>query len=78
MRLPPVPGGVPGLERLHRAICPERQQVERPGRVDGYLTAKLIMEVLKKLAGDDFSRENVMKQARSIKGFQIPTTVPAS
>jgi branched-chain amino acid transport system substrate-binding protein len=43
--------------------------------VYGYLTAKLIMEVLKN-CGDGFSRENVMKQARSIKGFQIPMMVP--
>jgi branched-chain amino acid transport system substrate-binding protein len=43
--------------------------------VYGYLTAKLIMEVLKN-CGDDFSRENIMKQSRSIKGFQIPMMVP--
>jgi branched-chain amino acid transport system substrate-binding protein len=43
--------------------------------VYGYLTAKLIMEVLKN-CGDDFSRENIMKQSRSVKGFQIPMMVP--
>ena len=43
--------------------------------VYGYLNSKLIMEVLKN-CGDDFSRENIMKQARSIKGLQIPMMVP--
>ncbi len=40
-----------------------------------YLNAKLVMEVLK-MCGDDLSRENIMKQARSIKGLQIPMMVP--
>jgi ABC-type branched-subunit amino acid transport system substrate-binding protein/TRAP-type uncharacterized transport system substrate-binding protein len=43
--------------------------------VYGYLNAKLIVEVLKS-CGDDLSRENIMKQARSIKGLQIPMMVP--
>src|ERR1043165_1497006 len=43
--------------------------------VYGYLNSKLILEVLKN-CGDDFSRENIMKQARSIKGLQIPMMVP--
>jgi ABC-type branched-subunit amino acid transport system substrate-binding protein/TRAP-type uncharacterized transport system substrate-binding protein len=43
--------------------------------VYGYLNARLIVEVLK-MCGDDFSRENIMKQARSIKGLQIPLMVP--
>jgi branched-chain amino acid transport system substrate-binding protein len=43
--------------------------------VYGYLNARLMVEVLK-MCGDDFSRENIMKQARSIKGLQIPLMVP--
>jgi ABC-type branched-subunit amino acid transport system substrate-binding protein/TRAP-type uncharacterized transport system substrate-binding protein len=43
--------------------------------VYGYLNARLIVEVLK-MCGDDFSRENIMKQARSIKGLQLPMMVP--
>ena len=43
--------------------------------VYGYLNSRLIIEVLKN-CGDDFSRENIMKQARSIKGLQIPMMVP--
>src|SRR6266404_1784549 len=43
--------------------------------VYGYLNSKLIIEVLKN-CGDDFSRENIMKQARSIKGLQLPMMVP--
>ena len=45
--------------------------------VYGYLNSKLIIEVLKN-CGDDFSRENIMKQARSIKGLQIPMMVPGT
>src|SRR3989440_284622 len=43
--------------------------------VYGYLNSKLIIEILKN-CGDDFSRENIMKQARSIKGLQLPMMVP--
>jgi branched-chain amino acid transport system substrate-binding protein len=43
--------------------------------VYGYLNSRLIIEVLKN-CGDDLSRENIMKQARSIKGLQIPMMVP--
>ena len=43
--------------------------------VYGYLNARLVIEVLK-MCGDDFSRENIMKQARSIKGLQLPMMVP--
>ncbi|MET0674768.1 MAG: ABC transporter substrate-binding protein [Bradyrhizobium sp.] len=43
--------------------------------VQGYMIGQLTVEVLKK-CGDDFSRENIMKQARSIKGLQIPMMLP--
>ena len=43
--------------------------------VYGYLNSRLIIEVLKN-CGDDLSRENIMKQARSIKSLQIPMMVP--
>jgi ABC-type branched-subunit amino acid transport system substrate-binding protein/TRAP-type uncharacterized transport system substrate-binding protein len=43
--------------------------------VYGYLTARTLIEVLKN-CGDDLSRENIMKQARSIKGLQVPMMVP--
>ena len=43
--------------------------------VYAYLTARTMVEVLKN-CGDDLSRENIMKQARSIKGLQIPMMVP--
>ena len=41
----------------------------------GYLVGKLTVEVLKN-CGDDLSRENIMKQARSLKGLQLPMMVP--
>ncbi|WP_444841199.1 ABC transporter substrate-binding protein [Bradyrhizobium sp.] len=43
--------------------------------VFGYLGARTMVEVLKK-CGDDLSRENIMKQARSLKGLQIPMMIP--
>ena len=41
----------------------------------GYPVGKLMVEVLKN-CGDDLSRENIMKQARSLKGLQLPMMVP--
>ncbi|MCW5704956.1 MAG: ABC transporter substrate-binding protein [Xanthobacteraceae bacterium] len=43
--------------------------------VFGFLAANAMVEVLKK-CGDDLSRENIMKQARALKGLQIPMMVP--
>ena len=40
----------------------------------GYLVSKSVVEVLKN-CGDDLSRENVMKQARLLKGLQLPMMV---
>jgi ABC-type branched-subunit amino acid transport system substrate-binding protein len=41
----------------------------------GYTVAKALEQVLK-LCGDDLTRENVMKQAASMKGFRIDTLLP--
>ncbi len=41
----------------------------------GYLTAQLTAYVLKQ-CGDDLTRENVMKQAASLKGFAPDTLIP--
>ncbi|XIA62089.1 ABC transporter substrate-binding protein [Bradyrhizobium sp. TZ2] len=41
----------------------------------GYLVGKSTVEVLKN-CGDDLSRENIMKQARALKGLQLPMMVP--
>jgi branched-chain amino acid transport system substrate-binding protein len=43
--------------------------------VFGYLAAKAMVEVLAR-CGDDLSRENVMKQAASLKGLQLPMLTP--
>ena len=40
----------------------------------GYLVSRSLVEVLKN-CGDDLSRENIMKQARSLKGLQLPMMV---
>jgi branched-chain amino acid transport system substrate-binding protein len=43
--------------------------------VFGYVIAKTMVEVLVR-CGDDLSRENVMKQAASLKGLQLPMVIP--
>jgi len=43
--------------------------------VFGYVIAKAMVEVLAR-CGDDLSRENVMRQAASLKGLQIPMLIP--
>jgi len=45
------------------------------GNVAGYTIAQLVVEVLK-LCGDDLTRENVMKQAASLRGVQFPMILP--
>ena len=40
----------------------------------GYLVSRTLVEVLKN-CGDDLSRENIMRQARGMKGLQIPMMV---
>jgi ABC-type branched-subunit amino acid transport system substrate-binding protein/TRAP-type uncharacterized transport system substrate-binding protein len=42
--------------------------------VQGYMVARLTIEVLKN-CGDDLSRENIMRQARSLKGIQLPLMI---
>jgi branched-chain amino acid transport system substrate-binding protein len=41
----------------------------------GYLIAEAVVEVLKR-CGNDLSRDNIMKQAVSIKGLQLPMLLP--
>jgi branched-chain amino acid transport system substrate-binding protein len=43
--------------------------------VFGYAVAQTLAQVLKQ-CGDDFTRENVMKQAQSLKNFQSSVTLP--
>ncbi len=41
----------------------------------GYSVAQTMVQVLKQ-AGDNLTRENIMKQAASLKGFQVPIVIP--
>ena len=43
--------------------------------VYGYGVAMTLVQVLKQ-CGNDFSRENVMKQAANLKNFDVPTLLP--
>jgi hypothetical protein len=41
----------------------------------GYSTSQMLIEILKR-CGDDLTRENVMKQATSLKNVQLDLTLP--
>jgi hypothetical protein len=41
----------------------------------GYTAAQLFVQVLKQ-CGDDLTRENLMKQAASLKGVELPMLLP--
>ena len=43
----------------------------------GYMYAKTLEQVLKQ-AGDDLTRENIMKQAANLKDFKLPLLLPGS
>jgi len=43
--------------------------------VTSYVQAKMMVEVLRR-CGDDLSRENIMRQASSLKGLPLPMLVP--
>jgi hypothetical protein len=43
--------------------------------VSGYVTASLLAQVLRQ-CGDNLTRENVMKQAANLKGFEIEMLMP--
>ncbi len=45
------------------------------GYVFGYGVSMTMVQVLKQ-CGDDFSRENIMKQAANLKDFELPTLLP--
>ena len=62
--------GAPSCSAMSRASA---SPTARPS--SAIWSARLIVEVLKN-CGDDLSRENIMKQARSLKGLQLPMMVP--
>ncbi len=41
----------------------------------GYLTSQVIVQILKQ-CGDDLTRENLMKQAASLKNLELPLYLP--
>ena len=43
--------------------------------VYGYITAQLLVQVLKQ-CGDDLTRENVMRQAASLNNIELDLTLP--
>ena len=49
--------------------------VDDGGGTYGYAVAQLMEQVLKQ-CGDNLTRENVMKQAASVKNYQVPMAIP--
>lgn len=43
--------------------------------VEGYIAAATLVQVLKQ-AGDDLSRENIMRQAKNLRGLELPMLLP--
>jgi branched-chain amino acid transport system substrate-binding protein len=65
-----------GGMREYRAFMKEwapNEEIE--DSVFPYSTAQIIVEILKK-CGDDLSRENLIRQATNIQGFQLPMFLP--
>jgi hypothetical protein len=55
---------IPAGRRYRRCQLPVRKQQGQ------------ILEQVLKQCGDDLSRENILKQARSIRGLSLPTLIP--
>ncbi len=49
--------------------------VKDASNIYGYITAQVMVQVLKQ-CGNDLTRENVMKQAASLKNFKLPLLLP--
>ncbi len=47
------------------------------GYATGYMFASVLADTLKR-CGDDLTRENIMRQAASIKDLEVPLLVPGS
>ncbi|WP_316207615.1 ABC transporter substrate-binding protein [Bradyrhizobium sp. SZCCHNR3118] len=72
-----VQGGDPGYAEWSAFMdryAPSVSKINSLGIV-GYALANLMVAVLHN-CGDDFSRDNIMKQARSLKGTQLPMLIP--
>ncbi len=65
-----------GMDALHEEVLPGRQP-DDASNVYGYTVAQTLVQVLKQ-CGDNLTRENVMKQAASLKDFAPDTCCPAS
>ena len=51
------------------------QDVRRPNFVNGYNYAATLVQVLKQ-AGNDLSRENIMRQATNLRELELPMLLP--
>jgi ABC-type branched-subunit amino acid transport system substrate-binding protein len=67
----------PGMKEWHAFMAkyyPDGNTKDA-SNVYGYLAAQTMVQVLKQ-CGDDLTRENVMKQAASLKDFKLPLMLP--
>ena len=61
--------GPAAVAALQQALAAENSAVY------GYGVAMTLVQVLKQ-AGNDLSRENIMKEAANLKNFEVPTALP--
>ncbi|MEO6843312.1 MAG: ABC transporter substrate-binding protein [Bradyrhizobium sp.] len=66
--------GMKGFDAFLAKNFPEGDKLDQ-GTLVGYSVAQTLVQVLKQ-CGDDLTRENVMKQAASLKDFQVGLLLP--
>jgi ABC-type branched-subunit amino acid transport system substrate-binding protein len=67
----------PGMQEWRawmRKYLPD-EDVRRPSFVNGYNSAATLVQVLKQ-AGNDLSRENIMRQATNLRDLELPMLLP--
>ena len=67
--------GDEGILCLHEQGLSGRRELTPPQRLVGYGVAQTLVQVLKQ-CGDNLTRENVMKQAASLKDFRTEVLLP--
>jgi branched-chain amino acid transport system substrate-binding protein len=64
--------------RAYRAFFAKylpRSDIDETGYLLGYSQGVVLEQILKQ-CGDDLSRENILKQAKSLKNFRVPVALP--
>ena len=67
---------IAGLEGVHGQVHADRRHLATTAATYGYSVAHTLSRNVLKQCGDDLTRENVMKQAASLKGVELPMLLP--